>query len=649
MSCIFLSHSSVDNFEAVALRDWLASQGWDDVFLDLDPDRGIAAGERWERALHEAPTRCEAVIFLVSGNWLTSGWCVREYTLARALNKRLFAVIIDPGKAIADLPPELKGTWQVVALTGGQDGLLLKTPLPGSHEERHVVFSKEGLRRLKHGLEKAGLDPKFFAWPPASDPQRAPCRGLKPLEGVDAGIFFGRDAPIVEATDKLRGLSAAAAPRVLVILGASGAGKSSFLRAGLLPRLARDDRNFLVLSTIRPELAALTGENVLLGALKAALPNRTGAELRRAIQAGAAGVRPLLNEFVAAELKGMLTAQDQAKPPVVVLAIDQAEELFRADGSGEGWRAAQPCQRVDDGRCAVGNRDLRDPLGFLRRAGTRQATRRIGSKHAATAADAPNTRAAYAVAVRAFFAWPDAKHVEALPAVRTHHVSAYVEVLARTYRAPTVKQHLAAIRMLFDWLIVGQIFAGPNPAAAVRGPKHVVKKGKTSVLDGDEAKKLLDSIDVSTVVGLRDRARWSRSWSTPSRASRRRCNEHGRLLSAGQTLVGAAAREGRQAARDAGASPARTFSRRLPYGAAPGRRRRTRQGLAFVPHARRPRPQTTRVGSDGAAGCAADDRATRGRGRNCHAAWVSHVSGDRHHGLSAQRRVAGIRAADGGA
>src|SRR5271168_870639 len=118
----------------------------------------------------------------------------------------------------------------------------------------------------------------------------------------------------------------------------------------------------------------------------------------------------------------------------------------------------------------------------------------------------PNTRAAYAVAVRAFFAWLDAKHVAPLAAVRTHHVSAYVEVLGRRYRAPTVKQHLAAIRMLFDWLIVGQIFAGPNPAAAVRGPKHVVKKGKTSVLDGDEAKKMLDSIDVSTIVGSRDRA-----------------------------------------------------------------------------------------------------------------------------------------------
>jgi hypothetical protein len=336
MSCIFLSHSSLDNFHAIAIRDWLAREGWDDVFLDLDPDRGIAPGERWERALHEAATRCEAVIFLVSANWLKSGWCLREHALARALNKKLFAVVIDPEKPIHDLPPELKDTWQVVNLTGGQDGLLLKIPLPGSHEERHVVFSNEGLRRLKHGLEKAGLDPKYFAWPPESDSHRAPYRGLEPLEDVDAGIFFGRDAPIVEGIEKLRGLSAAAAPRILVILGASGAGKSSFLRAGLLPRLRRDDRNFLVLSVIRPERAALTGDSGLLGALESALPSHTRPEIRAAIQAGEAGVRPLLKELVSASLTGALTSQDQDKPPMVILAIDQAEELFRAHESGEG-------------------------------------------------------------------------------------------------------------------------------------------------------------------------------------------------------------------------------------------------------------------------------------------------------------------------
>ena len=88
MSRIFLSHSSKDNFEAVALRDWLAAEGWEDVFLDLDPERGIVAGERWERALHAAANRCEAVIFLVSGNWLASGWCLKEYWLARQLNKK---------------------------------------------------------------------------------------------------------------------------------------------------------------------------------------------------------------------------------------------------------------------------------------------------------------------------------------------------------------------------------------------------------------------------------------------------------------------------------------------------------------------------------------------------------------------------------
>jgi site-specific recombinase XerD len=115
-----------------------------------------------------------------------------------------------------------------------------------------------------------------------------------------------------------------------------------------------------------------------------------------------------------------------------------------------------------------------------------------------------NTRAAYAVAVRAFFDWCDAKRLT-LATLRTHHVAAYVELLGKRYEAPTVKQHLAAIRMLFDWLVVRQVVE-INPAAAVRGPKHVVRKGKTPILEADEARQLIESIDVSTPVGLRDRA-----------------------------------------------------------------------------------------------------------------------------------------------
>jgi hypothetical protein len=336
MSRIFISHSSKDNFEAVALRDWLATHGWNDVFLDLDPERGIAAGERWERALHEAANRCEAVIFLISANWLASGWCLKEYALARGLNKKLFAALADPGKTISDLPPELAGTWQVVDLTGGQEPEILRVQPPGSHEEKHVTFSAEGLRRLRKGLEKAGLDPRFFAWPPESEKDRAPYRGLKPLEAADAGIFFGRDAPIVEATDRLRGLRAAAAPRLLVILGASGAGKSSFLRAGLLPRLARDDAHFLPLPAIRPEKAALYGENGLLGALEKILPASTRAELREKIRAGAPGLRPLLTGLANAAFRRTLTDAASATPPTIVIAVDQAEELFRPEGAGEG-------------------------------------------------------------------------------------------------------------------------------------------------------------------------------------------------------------------------------------------------------------------------------------------------------------------------
>ena len=84
-------------------------------------------------------------------------------------------------------------------------------------------------------------------------------------------------------------------------------------------------------------------------------------------------------------------------------------------------------------------------------------------------------------------------------------VAAYVEQLSGTLSAPSVKQHLAALRMLFDWLVVGQVLPF-NPASSVRGPKHVVKSGKTPVLSAAETRALLDGIDVSTLAGLRDRA-----------------------------------------------------------------------------------------------------------------------------------------------
>ena len=116
-----------------------------------------------------------------------------------------------------------------------------------------------------------------------------------------------------------------------------------------------------------------------------------------------------------------------------------------------------------------------------------------------------NTRAAYGRAVGSFLHWCDELKITDLRHVQPMHVAAYIENLGRIRSKPTVKQHLACIRMLFDWLIVGQVIPS-NPASAVRGPKHSVVVGSTPVLSAEEARQLLDSIDVSDIVGKRDRA-----------------------------------------------------------------------------------------------------------------------------------------------
>ena len=116
-----------------------------------------------------------------------------------------------------------------------------------------------------------------------------------------------------------------------------------------------------------------------------------------------------------------------------------------------------------------------------------------------------NTRAAYHTAVRQFFSWCGLRGISELCQIEPVIVAAYIEDVSRRYSVPTVKQHLAAIRMLFDSLVVGQVISN-NPATSVRGPRYVIDKGKTPVLSAEETRLLLDSIGVGNVVGLRDRA-----------------------------------------------------------------------------------------------------------------------------------------------
>jgi site-specific recombinase XerD len=116
----------------------------------------------------------------------------------------------------------------------------------------------------------------------------------------------------------------------------------------------------------------------------------------------------------------------------------------------------------------------------------------------------PHTRRAYGRAVADFLAWCEDAGVPSIAVVQPMHIAGWIELQSRERSAPTAKQRLAAVRR-FDWLVTGQVVS-TNPASSVRGPSHSVRVGRTPVLAPEEARLLLDSIEVTTPIGLRDRA-----------------------------------------------------------------------------------------------------------------------------------------------
>lgn len=333
MSRVFLSHSSNDTPQAIALKRWLIEQDSslaDEIFLDLDPVTGIQPGERWKEALRRSNARCEAVICLLSRDWEASPECRTEFRTAESLNKLILCARLEP------LPRGITGEWQGCDLFG--DGPSTQIPVDGT--DRFVSFQTDGLQRLHRGLRKAGIGAEHFVWPPANDPDRAPYRGWQPLEECDAAVFFGRDGQIVRGLDELRGMRGSGIESLFMILGPSGAGKSSFLRAGLVPRLRRDDRHFALLEIMRPERNALTGERGFAHSLHA-LRGRLG--LDRPVLAKikdacvAADAKALLQWLVEAREAAASRLPDNTTTPnpTLILPLDQAEELFSVDGGPE--------------------------------------------------------------------------------------------------------------------------------------------------------------------------------------------------------------------------------------------------------------------------------------------------------------------------
>ena len=219
MSNIFISHNSKDNEVAEDLKMRLEEQGHHSVFLDFDPEHGIPAGTQWEQILYVKLRACQAIIVLCSPHFMASKWCFAEITHARSMGKVLFPVIIAP----CDPEPILKDT-QFVNLYAGED-----------------------YEMLWRGLNEAGLE-DGFAW----DGKRDPYPGLTAFQEEDAALFFGRTADIRKGIEQLRTLRRSGGARLVLYLGASGSGKSSLIRAGLIPRLKQDQNNWLIVPPFRP-------------------------------------------------------------------------------------------------------------------------------------------------------------------------------------------------------------------------------------------------------------------------------------------------------------------------------------------------------------------------------------------------------------
>lgn len=231
MALIFISHSHVDNELASDVQNYLEKNGFaGNIFLDTSKQMGIRPGSDWETTLYRRVESSAAVVILLTKEWHNSKWCFVEYTQARALGKLIIPLIAQDN---------------VEKLAGGAI--------------QHVSIlenAEDGFKKLASELARAALDVQGgFSW----DHSRSPFPGLLPFDANDAAIFFGRNAETRTIIERLNARKNLGGTKVLVLSGPSGVGKSSLIRAGILPRLGFDDANWIISPPFRPGLDPVNG------------------------------------------------------------------------------------------------------------------------------------------------------------------------------------------------------------------------------------------------------------------------------------------------------------------------------------------------------------------------------------------------------
>jgi WD40 repeat protein/energy-coupling factor transporter ATP-binding protein EcfA2 len=281
---VFVSYASVDRECAAGLHRWLVAEGHE-VFFDQDSCDGIVVGDEWQRRLHERLRWADAVVCVVSSAAVDSTWCTAEVVSALTHGSRVLPVRAEPG-----VVHPLLTSAQYADLTGDPDA------------------ARAALTAALRRVDAAG----GFGWPD----DRSPFRGLRPLEVEDHRVFFGRSDDLQRLAALMRSPAQRAEGTALLVVGASGCGKSSLVRAGLL-HVMTEEPGWWALPAILPgadPVAALVRE--LSSAAQQLGLDWTLADIRHQLLDDG-GLTGLVDELLLA-----------ARARRLLIVVDQFEELL---------------------------------------------------------------------------------------------------------------------------------------------------------------------------------------------------------------------------------------------------------------------------------------------------------------------------------